>query len=99
MNNEPFEAHASFFRNALVRANYRNRKAGVDADFTYLVDFMANVVEDAGIPLNDADPYCKPLFAHPELVRNVDRAFAAPLQAELKAMGITEAVLGEKREG
>ncbi len=37
--------------------------------------------------------YCKPLFAHPEFVRNVDPTFASPMQEGLKRLGIAEAVL------
>lgn len=45
--------------------------------------------------LRDEDVYCKPLFARPELVRNVDSAFAAPMQEELKRLGIAGAVLAK----
>ena len=95
VNNEPFEKGSAFFRNALVRANYRNRAAGVDVDFTPLTTFFSNVLGDGDEPLRDEDVYCKPLFARPELVRNVDHAFAMPYQEELKRMGITETVLAK----
>lgn len=93
LDNEPFEAHASFFRNALVRANYRNRSAGVDVDFGPLVAFISHVLGEDDGPLNEADTYCRALFEQPERVRNVDHAFAAPMQQQLKEAGITEAVL------
>ena len=95
VNNEPFERGSVFFRNALVRANYRNRAAGVDVDFKPLAAFFSNVLGDGEEPLCDEDVHCKPLFAHPEFVRNVDSTFAAPMQEELKRLGITEAMLAK----
>lgn len=93
VSNAPFESNSAYFRNALVRANYRNRAAGVDVDFGPLASFISHVLGDEVEPLRDEDPYCRPLFAHPELVRNVDPAFAAPMQRELERLGVTDAVL------
>jgi fido (protein-threonine AMPylation protein)/biotin operon repressor len=44
LNNEAFETHALFFRNALVRANYRNEVIGVFPTNTYLTQFFGNVL-------------------------------------------------------
>ena len=45
VDNEPFERHARYFRDALVRANYRNAKAGVLPDLRFVVRFLDNLAE------------------------------------------------------
>ncbi len=44
VDNSMFEKHSWYFRNALVRANYSNRKTGVERDFTYLEKFLRNLL-------------------------------------------------------
>jgi fido (protein-threonine AMPylation protein) len=44
LNNEAFEKHALFFRNALVRANYRNEAIGVSPTDVYLTQFFDNIL-------------------------------------------------------
>ncbi len=44
VDNTPFERHAGYFRDALVRASYRNRAAGVDFDFVPLEGFFDALV-------------------------------------------------------
>jgi hypothetical protein len=44
VNNEPFARHARYFRNALVRANYTNVPAGIDADYSFLIKFFRNLL-------------------------------------------------------
>ena len=48
VDNTPFERHAGYFRDALVRANYRNRAVGVDFDFTPLEGFFDALVNGVG---------------------------------------------------
>ncbi|MCQ2244952.1 MAG: Fic family protein [Bacteroidaceae bacterium] len=43
-NNDMFARHSWYFRNALVRANYKNSKLGVDYDFQYLERFFYNLL-------------------------------------------------------
>ena len=62
-------------------------------DFGPLVSFISHVLGKDDGPLNGAGTYCRALFEQPERVRNVDHAFAAPMQQQLKEAGITEAVL------
>ena len=69
--NEPFELHARFFRDALVRAMYRNAPAGVLPDDAWLVRFYDNVVNDAGHALDREQLVCTALFEQPNLLRNV----------------------------
>jgi fido (protein-threonine AMPylation protein)/DNA-binding transcriptional ArsR family regulator len=44
LNNEAFEQHALFFRNALIRANYRNEAIGVTPTNAYLMQFFGNIL-------------------------------------------------------
>ena len=48
VDNTPFERHAGYFRDALVRANYRNRAVGVDFDFAPLEGFFDALVNGVG---------------------------------------------------
>lgn len=75
-SNEPFELHASYFRGALVRANYRNAPAKVLPSLDYLIRFYDNVINNAGHSLNEEDLMCPELFERPELLRNIDPAEA-----------------------
>lgn len=55
VDNEPFEKHALYFRNALVRANYNNYEKGVAADMTFLQKFLENVIFSANNSLINED--------------------------------------------
>ena len=44
VNNEAFEKHSWYFRNALVRANYNNLKKGVHATTEFLEMFFSNLL-------------------------------------------------------
>lgn len=44
VNNEIFAKHSWYFRNALVRANYRNAQKGIDYSPIYLVRFFRNLL-------------------------------------------------------
>ena len=44
VNNDMFERHSWYFRNALVRANYRNLKKGVSYEPIFLVRFFRNLL-------------------------------------------------------
>lgn len=44
VDNEPFAHHSWYFRNALVRANYRNLKRGVGYDHSFLHRFFGNLL-------------------------------------------------------
>ena len=43
-NNDMFEQHSWYFRNALVRSNYRNVTKGINQDNTFLVKFFRNLL-------------------------------------------------------
>ena len=44
VNNDLFERHSWYFRNALVRANYRNMKKGISYEPIFLVRFFRNLL-------------------------------------------------------
>ena len=44
VNNEPFEKHSWYFRNALVRANYTNMQKGIYMNTEYLEKFFRNIL-------------------------------------------------------
>lgn len=44
INNDLFACHSWYFRNALVRANYKNAQRGIMYDFSFLERFFANLL-------------------------------------------------------
>ncbi len=80
VTNEPFESCARYFRDALVRANYRNPKAGVLPERAFLVRFLAHALDKEGGPLRSRDLMVQALFDDPGLLRNVPahRALCTP---------------------
>lgn len=44
VDNTLFAHHSWYFRNALVRANYRNVAQGIESDNTYLIRFLRNLL-------------------------------------------------------
>lgn len=44
IDNELFNSHSWYFRNALVRANYSNREKGISPDYSFLVAFLRNLI-------------------------------------------------------
>jgi len=43
-NNNMFEQHSWYFRNALVRANYKNVAKGINQDYSFLIKFFRNLL-------------------------------------------------------
>lgn len=71
VDNRPFAEHAAYFRNALVRANYRNAKAGVLPDRAPLNRFFDNVVNGATHEFRSRDLMVPALFDNPNSLRNM----------------------------
>ena len=46
VTNDLFKLHSWYFRNALVRANYKNVRLGIDYDFSFLERFFRNLLLD-----------------------------------------------------
>lgn len=55
IDNEPFEKHAAYFRDALVRACYNNMVCKVSPDFSYLNKFFENLLHGKNHQLNSED--------------------------------------------
>lgn len=51
VDNELFEKHSTYFRNALVRANYTNLPLGITATPEFLIHFFENLLLSANHPL------------------------------------------------
>lgn len=72
VTNEPFAEHSRFFRDALVRAIYRNAPANIFPDESFLIAFFENAL---GFKNNDLDRealMCPALFENPSFLRNID---------------------------
>ena len=69
--NEPFQKHARYYRDALVRANYRNNEAGILPDRAPLEAFHENLLCGAAHPLDRKTLLCPELFDNPQLLKNI----------------------------
>ena len=78
--NEPFAKHSRYFRDALVRANYRNTKANILPNFSFLEAFFQNLLHEAHNPLQSRALVCTALYENPDLLRNASPAKAFSTQ-------------------
>lgn len=76
VGSEPFQRHGRYYRDALVRANYRNNEAGILPVRKPLENFYSNLLLDAGHVLNREDLICPELFNNPQLLKHIDPARA-----------------------
>lgn len=60
VNNEMFAKHSWYFRNALVRTNYRNIQKGIDYSPIYLVRFFRNLLLKDGWVLKNRYLHIRP---------------------------------------
>lgn len=58
-NNDLFEQHSKYFRNALVRANYQNLDKGIPYTMTYLNKFFGNLFLDEENALDNREMQIK----------------------------------------
>lgn len=72
MTNDPFAKHARYYRDALVRAMYRNVPAGVFPDERFLVSFYKRLIGREADGLDREKMICTQLFENPSLLRNID---------------------------
>lgn len=72
VGNEPFQKHARYYRDALVRANYRNNKAGITPDRRPLEAFYENLLLGTENLLDREALLCPELFDNPQLLKNID---------------------------
>jgi len=57
INNDLFKDNSLYFRNALVRSNYKNYNKGVNAESKYLNMFFGKLLFDKDYELNNDDLY------------------------------------------
>lgn len=62
IDNGPFQEHAQYFRDALVRSNYSSIREGIAPDDSYLMMFFENILLGASHDLNPQDLRCIELF-------------------------------------
>ena len=55
VTNDTFAKHAWYFRNALVRANYKHLRKGIFEDRSYLIKFLRNLLLNENNPLNNKE--------------------------------------------
>ncbi|MCI7505601.1 MAG: Fic family protein [Coriobacteriaceae bacterium] len=67
LSSEPFEAHARYYRDALVRAIYRNAPAEIFPDESFLIRFYENTLGLESNELSRKDLFCQRLFEDPSL--------------------------------
>jgi len=65
VNDEMFAKHSWYFRNALVRANYRNFNKNISEDMTFLEKFFYNLLTDTNYELKNR-------FLHVDFEKSVD---------------------------
>ena len=94
VDNEPFAVHARYFRCSLVRACYQNHSIGVTLDTSCLESFIARLLGDTSKAIDYDGLWCVPLFEHPDKVRNVSMADAAPVHKGLADRGVAALLLG-----
>jgi Protein involved in cell division len=70
VNNDLFANHSWYFRNALVRANYRNVRKSIEPDMNYLISFFKNLIMNEDSELKNRYLIINPpleLMEEPEL--------------------------------
>lgn len=70
--NDPFAEHARYYRDALVRAVYRNAPAKIFPDDSFLVSFYEEVIGKGDGVFDREELVCARLFENPSLLRNID---------------------------
>ena len=93
VNNEIFAKHSWYFRNALVRANYRNIQKGIDYSPIYLVRFFRNLLLKDGWVLKNRYLHIRPTDDWKEQPRigtpQVPRKFSQHVETLVKCMDDT----------
>ena len=77
VNNDLFARHSWYFRNALVRANYKNARLGIDYSPIYLERFFRNLLLD-----EDWDLRSRYLHIHPSEEWSVQPRLSGPANCE-----------------
>lgn len=92
VNNEPFEKHSWYFRNALVRANYTNMNAGIYMNTEYLEKFFRNLLLNEHNELKNR--YCHIRYSEQKL-KSSEKKFGENLKGSEKTSDKILALLKE----
>ena len=63
VNHDVFKENTKYFRDALVRANYKNEDLGIEPSYDALINFYSKVLIDKDILLNEEYLYIPELFS------------------------------------
>ena len=107
MNNDLFADNSWYFRNALVRANYRNVRKDVEPDMSFLIAFFRNLMMGENNELKNRTMIINTLQQPTEQVdrtsteqvpNKLTEQFSAPLLAIVKAIGTEQCSLKVKSD-
>lgn len=90
VNNDLFADNSWYFRNALVRANYRNVRKDVEPDMSFLIAFFRNLMMGENHDPTTANRTSRP--------NKLTEQFSAPLLAIVKAIGTEQCSLKVKSD-
>ena len=109
VTNDSFAKNAWYFRNALVRANYKHLRKGIYEDRTFLIKFLRNLLLNENNKLKNRDLHIKPIVASEmgkdkrilSFIKNNPRITADELASELNVSlrtvkNITKALVENK---
>ena len=91
VDNELFREHSWYFRNALVRANYRNVRKGIEPDPEFLERFFRNLLAGEHNELKNRfmliDPPEQLADKHPTSIRQVPHKYPTSCLADPRRYG------------
>lgn len=90
VNNDLFADNSWYFRNALVRTNYRNVRKDVEPDMSFLIAFFRNLMMGENHDPTTANRTSRP--------NKLTEQFSAPLLAIVKAIGTEQCSLKVKSD-
>ena len=90
INNDLFEKHSWYFRNALVRANYHNLSKGITATDDYLVSFFRNLILGEHTTLSNREMH----VSSQSITKNVSKSQIDTLNCTLEELAVLKAILG-----
>ena len=90
INNDMFEKHSWYFRNALVRANYHNLSKGITATDEYLVSFFRNLILGEHTTLSNREMH----VSSQSIIKKVSKSQIDTLNCTLEELAVLKAILG-----
>lgn len=98
VNNDLFADNSWYFRNALVRANYRNVRKDVEPDMSFLIAFFRNLMMGENHDPTTANRTSRPNKSTEQVPNKLTEQFSAPLLAIVKAIGTEQCSLKVKSD-